>query len=406
MLILFPCLSLWAPLWGADFGLILDQTAGYGGPDTSEGEDASEGSASEGSGAFDYAGALIPRFSVMGETGGFYISASVKADKKSDITYVPELLRTEFSWDFDSGEFRLGRMPYVDPLGIIANGLFDGAYVSLDMGEGSASLGAWYTGLLYNERANITMSAADTELYNIPVDYENFTDTYFAPRRIVAALGWRHLSLAELMQVQFTFLDQIDLAKENKLNSQYLAAKISVPVNSLVLSLGGCLEMIEDANDEMKMALEGELGIAWMFTESRLSLSGRYSSGVAEDGSLTAFKPLSTVYQGEILKAKLSGLSVASLDYLSRLHRTLSAGLTASCFMRSDLGTYNGYPITADSGDGYILGTELFGRLMWSPVSDIQINLGAGSFLPSLGDTAPDADSRWRVELNLILAFF
>jgi hypothetical protein len=196
---------------------------------------------------------------------------------------------------------------------------------------------------------------------------------------------------------------QFDFAGEDSLHSQYLAGKISVPVSALVFNLGGCLEMIEYA-DEYKIALAGEFETAFMFSASRLALLGRYSSGTAEDGSLMAFLPLTTVYQGNILNAKLSGLSVVSLDYLGRLHRTFSAGLTASCFLRSDLGTYNGYP--AGTGDGYILGTELFGRLLWNPVSDMQINAGGGAFLPALGNAAVDAAALWRVELNLILALY
>jgi hypothetical protein len=135
--------------------------------------------------------------------------------------------------------------------------------------------------------------------------------------------------------------------------------------------------------------------------ENRLSLLGRFSSGVAEDGSLAAFLPITTAFQGEILKAKLSGLSMVSLDYTARLHRACSASAASSYFIRSDLGTLPNY-----GTEGYFLGNEFFGRLLWSPVSDMQINLGGGAFLPVLGDAAPKADVQWRVELNVILALY
>jgi hypothetical protein len=405
ILILLPCLS-WAPLWGADFGVILDQTAAYSGSksDIVFGSGASESDAP----AFEYSGALIPWFSALaGDKGGIYISASAKADWKNDtLSYAPELLRTEFSWDFDNGELKLGRMQYVDPLGIIAAGLFDGAKVSIDLGEGSISAGAWYTGLLYKERAHITITPEELQSYNTVIDYDDFTNTYFAPHRAFAALGWEHRGMAGLAQAQFALLGQFDLAAENALNSQYLAGKVSVPIDAFVFTMGGCLELMEYA-DEYKIALMGELGITYMFTASRFSLSGRYSSGRAEDRSLMEFIPLTTVDQGNILNAKLSGLSVISLDYLSRLHQTFSAGITASCFLRSDLGTYNGYPVAADGNtDDNILGTELFARLLWSPVSDIQINMGGGGFLPAMGNTNRNAPILWRVELNLILALY
>ena len=403
ILIFFPDLSPWEPLWGslwaADFGLVLDQTAGYDGF-TSNGTAAN-------SSAVDYSGTLVPWFSAVAGCGNsVHISASVKVNWENDtLTYVPELLRTEFSWSFSHGKFKLGRMPYTDPLGYIAAGLFDGASISLDAGGGSVSLGAWYTGLLYKERANITMTPAELKSYNTVLDYEDFTNTYFAPRRVISVLGWEHPNLAERARIQLALLGQFDLAAEDSLHSQYLTGKLSVPVNALVFDLGGCLELME-FSDKYKIALAGELGVSWMFTAARLSLSGRYAGGVTEnnDSMITAFLPLSTVYQGEILKAKFSGLSVVSLNYLGRLHRTFSTGLAASCFMRSDLGTYTGYPITAGADDGYILGTEMFGRLLWAPVSDIQINLGGGAFLPALGNVDRNAAMHWRVEMNFILA--
>jgi hypothetical protein len=401
--IFFLCAPLGGTLWGADFGLILDGSAAYG-------DSESDLVFADKEGIFEVSGALIPWFSVLaGDTGSVYISASARADKKGDtLTLVPELLRTEFSWGFGSGEFTLGRMQYADPLGIIASGLFDGINVSIDTGGGSVSVGGWYTGYLYKERANITMTQAEAESYNTALDYEYFTDTYFAPRRVVAALGWEHQNLAELMRVQLALVGQFDLAEKDKLNSQYAAVKLSVPVDALVINLGGCLEAMEDekSDDDYNLALAGELGIAWMFPSSRISLSGRYSSGTAENGSLRAFLPLTTIDQGNILKAKLSGISVISLDYLNRVHRTFSAGVAASCFVRNDLGTYNAYPVTFNADDGYVLGTELFARLLWSPVSDVQMNLGGGGFLPVMGNTNRNAPILWHVELNLILALY
>jgi hypothetical protein len=400
ILIFFPGLS-----WATDVGLIMDQTAEYGGSENDDLFDFGR------SGALECSGALIPWFSVIpGDNSDFYFSASVRADWKNEtLSYIPELLRTEFSWRSESGEAKLGRMKYTDPLGFVADGLFDGAYISLDMGGASVNLGAWYTGLLYKERANITMTPAELQSYNTALDYENLMDTYFAPRRVVSAMGWEHLGLAEQAQLRIALLGQFDLTREDGINSQYLTGRLSVPVVDLIIDLGGCLETIE-YSDEYKVALAGELKFTWMFAVTRLTLLGRYSGGMREDEDslMTAFLPLSTVYQGNILKAKLSGLSVVSLDYLCRVHRTFSTGLTASCFMRNDLGTYKGYPLTADgeNSSNSILGTELFGRLLWSPVSDIQINLGGGAFLPAMGNVARDAPLLWRAEVNLILVLY
>jgi len=389
MLFIFSRFSLWA----TDFGLLLDQTAGYGG--------------SGGNSDYDYSGSLVPRFSTsLNATSDIYISASAKAEiKNGETTFIPELLRTEFTYKFNSGEFVIGRMRYNDPLGFIASGLFDGANVSFDVGGGSLSAGTWYTGLLYKERANITMTPADAEAFNTPFDFKDFSGTYFAPRRVLSSVGWEHQGLAEIVQIKFAVINQLDLAKDDGLNSQYAAVKISAPASLFVFNLGGCVELIE-YNDDFKIAPAGELGVSLMLPAARLSLSGRYSGASAESGSLTAFAPLTTVYQGDILKAKFSGLTIISLDYLGRLHRTFSAGLTALCFIRNDLISYNGYPAALDTSENKILGTELFGRIWWSPVSDILINFGGGAFLPSLGNAAKDADSIWRAEINIILSLY
>jgi hypothetical protein len=364
-----------------DFGLIVDQSAGYGGG----GDDA----------AADYTAAFVPRFSALiGDTADIYVSAGFIIEYERDvIRFVPELLRTEFTWLFGIGDLKAGRIYYSDPLGFIANGLFDGARVSIPTDFGTFSAAAVYTGLLYKRRANITMTPQEAEAYALEPDFNDFAGTYFAPGRVAAALEWEHLSLGGPLQVRAAVLGQFDTG--GGLHSQYIAAKIALPLRAIAFDLGACLELIQN-DGTFETAAAAELGLyAALPTplQDRLSFTARYSSG--------AFLPLTTREQGDILKAKLSGLSLVSLDYTARLFPAFSAGIGATYFIRSDLETYTAYPITGDS-DGYLLGNEFFVRLMWSPFSDLQINLGGGIFLPSMGDAAPDADAAWRIELNLI----
>ena len=379
-------------LWAMDFGLLLDQDAGFGGLGTDT--------------QFDYTGILIPRFSALiGETGDFTLSAGFRADYQGEAwALFPELLRTELTLRFGSGELKAGRMQYSDPLGFIAEGLFDGARYSHDTGIGSFSVGAWYTGLLYKNRINITMTGAELESSYVALDYGDFVNTYFAPRRLLSALGWEHPGLGDLVRADAALLGQFDLSGKEELHSQYLALKFTLPYRDFVFDLGGSFELTE-LKEELGIAMAGELGAAWappLSFDSQLAFLGRFSSGVVEDGSVVAFLPVTTSSQGEILKAKLSGLSMLSLEYTARIFRSFSAGLSSSYFIRSDLGTY-----TAGYGaDGYFLGNEFYGRLIWSPLSDIMMKAGGGVFLPSLGNAAPDADPLWRVELNVIISLF
>jgi len=134
------------------------------------------------------------------------------------------------------------------------------------------------------------------------------------------------------------------------------------------------------------------LGLRWIFpvfAQSQLSLLGRFSSGMAEDSDsvVRAFQPVTTMTQGEVLKARLSGLSMISLDYTARFNRYVCAGLSSSFF--------------ADS-EGSFLGNELFGKLYWSPVSDLWFNLGGGVFFPNKDNNG----KLWRLELNAVLSIY
>jgi len=396
ILAFFPCLSLHA----LDFGLLLDQNGGINMPLGGENSEDNEGS-------FEYSAALVPSLSsFVGENGSLFISASVKVKMEYDrVIVIPELLRTDFTYSFSNGEFKIGRMGYQDPLGFIAVGLFDGVNVSFDAGNGSVGIGAWYTGFLYKERVNILTTYKDGDIHYYALDFSNFKDTYFAPPRVVAAIEYENQGLYERAQLRAALIAQFDLTDvETKINSQYAAAKISIPVKSFVYDIGLAAEMIE-TKDEIKPAMAGLLGASYMFSKSRLSLSGVYSSGVSDNDSYTAFVPLTIVYQGNVLNAYLSGLSYISLDYLGRLHKTFSIGLNASSFIRTDLGTYT-YPYSGNKSDGYFVGTEFFGCLYWNPVSDIKLNFGAGVFLPRLGNVDPKAAALIRAELNLIITLY
>ena len=386
-------------LGAADFGLILDQSAGASGEEEA---------------AFTYEASLIPRLSaLLGDSGDLYLSAAMTYGYDEDSYYVPELLRTEFSWRFGDAKLSAGRMHYSAPFTHAAEGLFDGLQLLYDSPAGTFNAGVWYTGLLYKKRANITITGEDAQSCSDAVDYDNFPDTYFASRRMVAALGWEHPALAESFSAGFSAIIQADFNdRDDRFNSQYLTAKIGIPAGRFMFELGGALELTQisaPTGDDTGIGLAGELGAFWTLPAafpSRLSLSGYFSSGKTEDGSLAAFVPITAKSYGDILEAAPSGISALSLDYTARPGKTFSAGLTSTYFIRGDRGTFAGYPVDEDDKDGYLLGNEFFARLIWSPVSDLQINLGGGMFLPSMGNAAPEREPEWRIKLAVVLALY
>jgi len=299
-------------------------------------------------------------------------------------------------------------------LGFIADGLFDGAQYQYDSPSfGTIGAGAWYTGFLYKKRANIMLSPKDSEQYYTPYNINDFSNTYFAPSRVMFAANWEHPSLAEQLQLKVGVLGQVDIAgitSNNPYNSQYLAAKMGVPGPGFLFELGTGFELIE-YDQKLNIAFAGETGFYWTpptDIPNRLSFTARFAGGKVEDTPIAAFTPITSKSQGDILGARLSGISVLGLDYMIRLHKTFSAGLTASYFIRTDIKTFQSYPVVDinTAVNQYLLGPEFDARLIWSPLSDLRFTLGGGIFMPSLGNVEPEMDNKWRIDFSAVLVLF
>ena len=391
ILFILPCL----PLRAMDFGLILDQSGGYGG--------------FGGEGNADYKAALIPRFSTLfGESGAIYVSAGMNAEYAyENWSFLPELLRTEFSWLFPSSELIIGRMSYSDPTGLIASGLFDGGRFTLGTGIGTLSLGGWYTGFLYKSRANIAMTYDEYVSLSTKVDYNDFSDTYFAPKRFFTALDWAQPSLVgSLFRARLSLLGQFDLTGE-ELHTQYLIGTLAYPFKAFLFNFGGNLGFTGLFDGDPEMFFAAELRADWMpplAFQSRLSFLGRYGSGAS--GNIGAFLPITVQAQGVVFDVSPSGITMLSLAYAARINRTFSASLSSSYFIRNGTETFVSYPVSEETENGYLLGNEFFGRLYWSPFSDLSINVGAGVFLPSMGNVTSDLHNKWRVEFGVVLSLY
>jgi hypothetical protein len=386
-----------APLFALDIGVLLDQNVGMEG---------------EGAPRFSYSGNLMPWLTTpLGTTADLAVTLGLTLKYENEnFSVAPELLRTQADWRINpSFSLKLGRIYHSDPLGLTAEGLFDGLSLGIDLGESLLDLGVSYTGLLYKKSANITLTQDEADEYNLPLDYHDFQGTYFAPRRLVASAAWSHPALADLFRLNVELLHQSDLNKrDTAYHSQYLIAKLALPfLSRFVLEAGGVVELIEATGWATKLALAGDLNFAYMLPtaiQDRLTLGGRYSSGTWEDSVISSFTPLTTKTQGHLLRAKFSGLSSITAAYTARLHSSFSVAADASYFFRNDLGTYMAWPVLDTSA--YFLGGEIYAQLIWSPLSDVNLQLGGGAFFPKLGNTDPSAAPRWQVQLNVVLAVF
>lgn len=383
-------------LSAVDVGLVLDVTPGYEGRNGFESPDGDN---------ITVTGTLRPWFSMpLGAASELYLSAGLSLEYRDrESTLVPELYHTEFTFHFGQGSsLSAGRLRYADPLGFIAEGLFDGAAWETAAWGGVFSAGAYYTGFLYKRTAYITVSQDELDSYNVKPEYGSLWENYFAPRRVLTALDYTRL-LGETVRLSLALLGQFDLnGRETYYSSEYLTAAITVPFkNNLVFDAGGVVELIETSGEDLLLGIAGKLGLSWMpptAIHDRLYIGGRYSSGKYA-GSLTEFRPLTTEPQGQVLRAKFSGLSILETGYTGRLWKTLALDLSFAYFIRNDLGTFKAAFVERP---GYFLGGEAFAQFIWRPVSDLSFNLGGGVFLPGLGNAG--SGIMWLVNLNIVVA--
>jgi len=386
-------------LFAFDFDAALNINGGFGNPDLDENK-------------FDFKIDIVPRlFLLIDDDSELVVTAGFTIDPEN--YFIPELLHTEYSRRFGNSSLRLGRFYYSDPLSFIFEGLFDGAQFFYVSPLGIFNAGVWYTGLIYKNTTIIEMTQEEFISSKTPLDYSDFFGTYFASKRLAAAIGWEHPSLAEFMQLNTALIAQFDLnGYDDSYNSQYLIVKGRIPVNNFTIEFGASVESVirktEGDSEPMKIAFAGEAGLLWLFPgefNSMLSFNMKIAGGRI-DGFCDAFVPITSKYYGNILQHKPAGLSILSISYSNRLSRALGASVNASYFVRNDLGTFDGYPLIIDSeSTGHFLGAELSGRLIWSPVSDTQLSLSGGLFIPALGNAQPEQKIKWRVDLTAIFAF-
>ncbi|MDR2965910.1 MAG: hypothetical protein LBU88_09055 [Treponema sp.] len=387
-----------ASIGAGDFGLLINQNAGFGN--------------SAGDTAFEYSATALPRFSFLaGDAGSVFISAGLTFEYiNNEAVFIPELMRTELSMLFGAVGVRAGRIGYSTPMPMLADGLFDGFQITHTSKAGKLGIGAWYTGLLCKKTPNITMTGEDAAIHGMPIDYSNFTDTYFASKRLLVSADWEHPSVLEMFSLKTSLTGQFDLNNYDvKYDSQYLTLKIGIPANSFSFELGGSLAMSQSdpkVENTADIALAGELGIICTLPgsfSSRLAFNMIYSSGRI-GGSIDTFIPITSKKYGTVFQSKITGLTVLSLDYSARVTESLGLSLTALYFIRNNLMEYDTYPIKDTGKDGNLLGGEFSGRFVWSPFSDLQLILGGGAFIPAMGNNWQNSNPIWKANLTVSLS--
>jgi hypothetical protein len=304
---------------------------------------------------------------------------------------------------------RLGRQRFQDSTGLVAAGLFDGLRAGFSAGGSRFTAGAWYTGLLYKDTADIVMTDRDQAAYEKPFALE-WEEGYFASRRAMVSLEWEKPDLDPRSSLALGVLLQFDVNgdEDDQLHTQYLSARFSSRLSpSLELQADGVFGA--GKNPKWRVFFAGGLGLAWMppgAMDQRLSFRGLYSSPSQGDG-LRPFMPVSSISQGQVFSPALGGLSTLRGAYTLRPLRAFSLTGEFSYFIRTDTATFkdNREPDKL-KGDGYFLGAEAYAAAVWTPLPDLALTLGGGAFFPGLGNAFTESAAiRWQAALALMLSF-
>jgi hypothetical protein len=385
-------------VFAQDYGLLIRQASMLTGRENSNGE----------SGDFSYTGTAIPWFAApLGEKGELYLSGGISAElENEEWKPVPELYRFEFIYNPNADiSVELGRLPFRESLSYVFSGLFDGAAARFNLGGGRLSAGVFYTGLLYKKAAYILMGAEDRQDY-----YDG--DVYFSSRRLVFGINWEKTNIFDTRNtLSLSGLGQFDLnGRDTQVHTQYLEGRLGVPLGKgFNAEAGGVFELIEQDEQDRQAALAFAFSadLHWLPPGSRqdlLTLEGRFASG-AWNESVGAFLPVTSQAQGKVLRPEFSGLALIQSSYTTRLHKTLSADLSAAYFFRTDEKTYSD-PAMEPSTRSPLLGGEIYGGFTWTPWSDLSLAAGGGMFFPQWGKYfKEDAGLTYRITLGAVFSF-
>jgi hypothetical protein len=315
-----------------------------------------------------------------------------------------ELDRLEFSiLPLDIFFANIGRVPFKDILGSVADGNFDGANVVFYSGSHSFSGGAFYTGLLYKETAKILMSDEDRE------DYSN--SDYFAPKHYLFSVEYNYT------HPKFDFgvnvLRQADIHKDVLMQSVYLLEKFSFwPLYNFNINLNTTAGMIV-LLDGLQFSVNPSLS---MFYMTHGSFSGRVGfEAIWYSGNLSNKKEMSVITRkqiGYIYNPELTNLLSLKAQYLASLTKSFSFETSLSIFLRTSPEIIPSYWLfsefeTTKKNNNYLLGEEFVFNVIYSPFSDMIFNIGTGLFFPDSGIANVYSELtpvKWDIRLGLLIS--
>lgn len=300
----------------------------------------------------------------------------------------------------------LGRVPFQDSLGLVANAAFDGATLGFAGERHAFSASAFYTGLTYKQTARLLLSQRDKFAY-----YEG---GYFAPPHLIMSAAYDFFPpFWEDSQLSVNLIHEIDLRENARSRTTFALCKIALPFAENYLLQGGAAFAWAEENEVPQYSIASTIDFSIdlsRFYPSQLLFEIKLLYGAfdaAQPMPVITFRDLSALYSPEQAR-----LITFKTSYLARFSPILSfegafllfARLSADYLPAVPL--YGGYE--NPDASGFLLGEELVLSAVWTPLSDLSLNIGAAFFFPDNGPSSvylPMAPIAWALRLGVLLSW-
>jgi len=328
-------------------------------------------------------------------------------EEKEDRPAYADLQRFYLGWNNADSTLRLntGRMRFADTTGYILNEILDGMQAKITLQElYRLNLGLGYSGLTNDQFSTL-----------VKTQEEYLLDQYLSPQRLI----WQTQFIREEpsgMKYYLGGLGQIGLEEVNQdYLSWYLNAGSTLPVSDFIFqahySYNGGLMPIEYSGSTEIQDISSHFIFASVqyYPQSlrnkgfNMALSGLYSSGEGYDqrlnslpgsssvtepnGTSTLFTPISKTTMGSLMETIpgnliRSDLTLSFIPVKGQFGENileLSGG--TALYMRPVHGPVNVNGLNPTSTQSY-LATEIRGKLVYRPFSDMSVSISASLLLP------------------------
>jgi len=401
---LFLCLVLiGAPVFAADFGLVLDNLSGWSSFDEEPQLQRDRATAwfSTPLGAnFDLHASLRLEYRLTPEPSWFGSSSfGIDVGRLELMAIYPGNPDHPLTWSFGGGRFNYAFLGEN-----IFTGRLDGFKAKIDVGRATYRFALGYLGLMPKEDTRTLLSADDVADYNDEA-------IFFAPPRLIAEATIMLPELFARQDFSFGFGSQFDLrgwtseAPSELVHTQYLSFVLGGSLGRNIFQKAHLDMGIGELGEGLFVMAAAGYAVSLFMPElarARLELLIEYASG--NTGFLSIWRPISERQMGFVYNVSFADCLSGTLDASFTPLKSLTAGVKGSLFLRTSMEALQDTSFDTASTASY-LGTEADLYAIFKPSSDLSISASSGVFLPAAGlSYLPDASPRWLVSATVTLS--